>query len=73
MVTIRRDGDKLLFNVHGSGRPEMIFLARSEMRFGSGPFFLEFQLDGQGKLTGATWETVGPQGVASERIPLERR
>ena len=73
MVTIRRDGDKLLVNVQGSGRPEMSFVARSETRFASGPIFtLEFQLDGQGKVTGATWETAAPAGMAPERIPLER-
>jgi diketogulonate reductase-like aldo/keto reductase len=72
MVTIRRDGDKLLFDVQDSGRPAMSFVARSETRFASGPIFtLEFQLDGQGKVTGATWETVLPSGI--ERIPLERR
>jgi len=74
MVTIRRDGDKLLVNVQGSGRPEMAFVARSETRFASAPIFsIEFQLDGQGKVTGATWETVLPSGMAPERIPLERK
>ena len=74
MVTIRRDGDKLLVNVQGSGRPEMTFVARSETLFASAPIFtLEFQLDGQGKVTGATWETGAPPGMAPERIPLERR
>jgi aryl-alcohol dehydrogenase-like predicted oxidoreductase len=74
MVTIRRDGDKLLVNVQGSGRPEMSFVARSETRFASAPIFsLEFQLDGQGKVTGATWEEAGPPGIAPERIPLERK
>jgi hypothetical protein len=74
MVTIRRDGDKLFLNVHDSGRPEMAFVARSETRFASAPIFsIEFQLDGQGKVTGATFETAGPPGMAPERIPLERR
>ena len=31
----------------------------------------EFQLDGQGKVTGATLEQQGPQGP--QRIPLERK
>ena len=67
MVTFRRDGDKLLVKVQGSGRPEMSFVARSETRFVSAPIFaLEFQLDGQGKVTGATWE------LGSMSIPLER-
>ena len=74
MVTIRRDGDKLLLNVQGSGRPEMSFVARSETRFASAPVFsIEFHLDGQGKVTGATWETTAPQGLPPERIPLERK
>ena len=73
-VAIRRDGDKLLVNVQGSGRPEMSFVARSETRFASGPIFsIEFQLDGQGRAIGATWETVGPPGTEPQRIPLERR
>ena len=74
MVTIRRDGDKLLVNVQDSGRPEMSFVARSETVFASAPIFtLEFHLDGQGKVTGATWETAAPAGMAPERIPLERK
>ena len=74
VVTIRRDGDKLLLNVQGSGRAEIPFVARSETRFTSAPIFsIEFQLDGQGKVTGATWETAAPPGMAPERIPLERR
>jgi aryl-alcohol dehydrogenase-like predicted oxidoreductase len=72
-ATIRRDGDKLLVNVQDSGRPEISFVARAETRFVSGPFTLEFQLDGQGKVTGATWETAAPPGMAPQRIPLERR
>jgi aryl-alcohol dehydrogenase-like predicted oxidoreductase len=72
MVTIRRDGDKLLVNVQGSGRPAMSFVARSETLFASAPIFtLEFQLDAQGKVTGATFETALPTGP--ERIPLERK
>jgi aryl-alcohol dehydrogenase-like predicted oxidoreductase len=67
MVTIRRDGDRLLVKVHGSSPEEMPFVARSETRFASATIFtLEFQLDAQGKVTGAVWE----QG--STRIPLER-
>ena len=70
-VTIHRDGDKLLFDVHDSGREAMSFVARSETRFVSSIFALEFHLDSQGKVTGATWETVLPSGP--ERIPLERK
>ena len=71
MVTIRRDDNKLLLNVQDSGRPEMSFVARSDTRFASSIFILEFHLDGQGKVTGATWETALPTGA--ERIPLERK
>jgi len=73
MVTIRRDGDTLLLNVEDSGRPAMSFVARSETRFASSIFAIEFHLDGQGKVTGATWETAGPPGAAPQRIPLERK
>ena len=74
MVTIRRDGEKLLVDVQGSGRSAMPFIARSETLFASGPIFtLEFQLDGQGKVTGATWQTAAPSGMAPQRIPLERK
>ena len=66
-VTIRRDGDRLLVNVEDSGRPEMTFVAHSETRFVWGPFALEFQLDTQGKVTGATWVD------SRDRIPLERK
>ena len=72
-VTIRRDGDTLLFDVRDSGRRPLPFVARSETRFVSEIFVLEFQLDGQGKVTGATWETAAPPGMAPQRIPLERR
>jgi aryl-alcohol dehydrogenase-like predicted oxidoreductase len=69
-ATFRRDGDKLL--VKPGNNPEVALLARSETRFQDprGPFF-EFQLDGQGKVTGAVLEQNGPQGV--QRLPMERR
>ena len=46
--------------------------ARSEIRFQDprGPMF-EFQLDAQGKVTGAILEQQGPQGT--QRMPLERK
>ena len=72
-ATVRRDGDKLLVNVQGSARPEIAFIAHSETRFISGPYTLEFQLDGQGKVTGATWEQAAPQGMPAQRIQLERK
>ena len=68
-ATFRRDGDKLF--VKPGTNPEVPLLARSETRFQDprGPFF-EFQLDGQGKVTGAVLE----QGRAAERaIPLRAR
>jgi aryl-alcohol dehydrogenase-like predicted oxidoreductase len=69
-VTIRRDGATLF--VKPGANPEVPLLARSETRFQDprGPFF-EFQLDGQGKVTGAVLEQQGPQGP--QRIPLERK
>jgi aryl-alcohol dehydrogenase-like predicted oxidoreductase len=65
IVTFRRDADRLLMKIAGSV-PEGPLAARSETRF-QGPFglIIEFQLDGQGKVTGAVVEQ-GPY-----RIPLE--
>ena len=69
-VTIRRDGATLF--VKPGTNPEAPLLARSETRFQDprGPFF-EFQLDGQGNVTGAVLEQQGPQGT--QKIPLERK
>jgi hypothetical protein len=69
-VTIRRDGATLF--VKPGTNPEAPLLARSETRFQDprGPFF-EFQLDGQGKVTGAILEQNGPQGP--QKIMLERK
>ena len=69
-ATIRRDGDKLF--VKPGTNPEAPLTARSETRFQDprGPFF-EFQLDAQGKVTGAVLEQQGPQGL--QKIPLERK
>jgi aryl-alcohol dehydrogenase-like predicted oxidoreductase len=69
-ATFRRDGDKLI--VKPGNNPEAPLIARSETRFQDprGPFF-EFQLDGQGKVTGAVLEQQGPQGP--QKIPLERK
>ena len=68
-VTVRRDGDRLFLKVSGN-IPEGPLVARSETRFGV-PWpdsTIEFQLDGQGKVTGAMVEQFGGQ-----RIPLERK
>ena len=67
---VRRDGDKLI--VKPGNNPEAPLIARSETRFQDprGPFF-EFQVDGQGKVTGAVLEQQGPQGT--QKIPLERK
>jgi hypothetical protein len=69
-VTIRRDGDRLF--VKPGNNPEAPLDARSETRFQDprGPVF-EFQVDAQGKVTGAVLEQQGPQGP--RRIPLERK
>ncbi len=66
VATFRRDGTSLF--VKPGNNPEVALLARSETRFQDprGPIF-EFQLDAQGKVTGAILEQ-GPQ-----RIPLERK
>jgi hypothetical protein len=67
---IRRDGATLF--VKPGNNPEAPLLARSETRFQDprGPFF-EFQLDAQGKVTGAILEQQGPQGP--QRLTLERK
>jgi aryl-alcohol dehydrogenase-like predicted oxidoreductase len=65
-VTFRRDGDRLLMKIEGNA-PEGPLVARSETRFGAPFGAIEFQLDGQGKVTGATFEN-GPF-----RIPLEAK
>jgi hypothetical protein len=66
----RRDNDKLI--VKPGNNPEAPLIARSETRFQDprGPFF-EFQLDAQGKVTGAVLEQQGPQGT--QKIALERK
>jgi aryl-alcohol dehydrogenase-like predicted oxidoreductase len=68
-ATFRRDGDRLW--VKPGNNPEAPLNARSETRFQDprGPIF-EFQLDGQGRVTGAVLEQQGPQGP--QRIPLVR-
>jgi hypothetical protein len=65
-ATFRREGATLF--VRPGANPEAPLVARSETRFSDprGPVF-EFQLDGQGKVTGAILE----QGT--QRIPLERK
>ena len=69
-AVFRRDGDKLI--VKPGTNPEAPLIARSETRFQDprGPFF-DFQLDAQGKVTGAVLEQQGPQGT--QKIPLERK
>jgi aryl-alcohol dehydrogenase-like predicted oxidoreductase len=69
-ATFRRDGDKLI--VKPGNNPEAALIARSETRFQDprGPFF-DFQIDAQGKVTGAVLEQQGPQGT--QKIPLERK
>lgn len=66
----RREGTSLL--VKPGNNPEVALLARSETRFQDprGPFF-EFQVDAQGKVTGAILEQQGPQGV--QKLALERK
>jgi diketogulonate reductase-like aldo/keto reductase len=70
IVILRREGDKLI--VKPGNNPEAPLIARSETRFQDprGPFF-EFQIDGQGRVTGAVLEQQGPQGP--QKIPLTRK
>jgi aryl-alcohol dehydrogenase-like predicted oxidoreductase len=70
IFVIRREGDKLF--VKPGTMQEAPLNARSETRFqdARGPFF-EFQIDAQGKVTGAILEQQGPQGT--QRISLERK
>jgi aryl-alcohol dehydrogenase-like predicted oxidoreductase len=70
IFAIRREGDKLF--VKPGTMDEAPLNARSEIRFQDprGPTF-EFQLDAQGKVTGAILEQQGPQGP--QRIALERK
>ena len=65
-ATFRRDGDRLF--VKPGNNPEVPLNARSETRFQDprGPIF-EFQVDAQGRVTGAVLE----QGT--QRLPLERQ
>lgn len=69
-ATFRRDGDKLI--VKPGNNPEAPLINRSETRFQDprGPVF-EFQLDAQGKVTGAILEQQGPQGT--QKISLQRK
>jgi aryl-alcohol dehydrogenase-like predicted oxidoreductase len=69
-ATFRRDGDKLF--VKPGNNPEAPLIPRSETRFQDprGPSF-EFQVDGQGKVTGAVLEQNGPKGV--QKIALQRQ
>ena len=66
----RREGERLF--VKPGNNPEAPLNARTETRFQDprGPIF-EFQLDAQGKVTGAILEQQGPQGT--QKIPLERK
>ena len=70
LAIFRRDGDKLF--VKPGNNPEAPLNARSETRFQDprGPIF-EFQVDAQGKVTGAILEQQGPQGP--QKIPLTRQ
>lgn len=69
-ATFRRDGDRLW--VKPGTNAEVPLNARTETRFQDprGPFF-EFQVDAQGKVTGAVLEQQGPQGI--QKMPLERK
>jgi aryl-alcohol dehydrogenase-like predicted oxidoreductase len=70
VIIFRREGTTLF--VKPGSYEEVALLARSETRLQDprGPFF-DFEVDGQGKVTGAILEQPGPQGP--QRIPLQRR
>jgi aryl-alcohol dehydrogenase-like predicted oxidoreductase len=70
LFVIRRNGDRLF--VQPGNNPEAPLNARTETRFQDprGPFF-EFQVDAQGKVTGAILEQQSPQGPT--KIQLERK
>ncbi len=67
-VIFRREGDRLF--VKPGNNPEVPLNARTQTRFQDprGPFF-DFQVDGDGKLTGVVLE----QGNPPQRIPLVRK
>jgi hypothetical protein len=70
LATFRREGTTLF--VKPGANPEEALIARTETRFQDprGPVF-EFQVDAQGKVTGAVLEQQGPQGA--QKIPLQRK
>ena len=67
IVTIRREGDRLIVKVHSNVPEEFPFVARAETRFASVLHVIEFEVDAQGTVTGATW------GQNANSIPLVRR
>jgi hypothetical protein len=71
VFTFRRDGATLFVKPPGA-TPEAALVGRSETRLSDarGPVF-EFQLDGQGKVTGAYLEQPGPVGI--QRVWLARQ
>jgi aryl-alcohol dehydrogenase-like predicted oxidoreductase len=70
IAIIRREGDKLI--VKPGNLPDAPLIARSETRFQDprGPYF-EFQIDAQGRVTGAVLEQQTAKGP--QKIPLERK
>ena len=71
IATFRREGATLF--VKPGNNPETNLLARSEIRFQDprGPYF-EFDVDRQGKVTGAYLEQLSPMGTPT-RLWLERK
>jgi aryl-alcohol dehydrogenase-like predicted oxidoreductase len=69
-ATFRRDDDKLI--VKPGNNPEAPLIPRSETRFQDprGPFF-EFEVDAQGKVTGAFLDQETPKGL--QRMRLTRK
>jgi aryl-alcohol dehydrogenase-like predicted oxidoreductase len=64
LLSFRRDGARLF--VKPGADSDIPLVARSETRFSAGPIVIEFQLDGEGKVTGAILEE-GPQRTSLAR------
>jgi hypothetical protein len=64
LLTFRREGERLVLRPGADS--EIVLVTRSEIRFTTGPIAIEFQVDGQGKVTGAILEE-GPRRTTLER------
>jgi aryl-alcohol dehydrogenase-like predicted oxidoreductase len=67
-VTFRRDGARLLVTAGGMSNAPLVARSETRLQDPRGPVF-EFQVDGQGTVTGLILE----QGNPPQRIPLQRK